>query len=223
MSKAMSAIENILSLDTATGDTCACLLAGGRTYPALLAGDQRMRSTGIVPMLIDLLHQAGLTWSDLKLLAFSHGPGSFTGLRIGAATLAGINSGLHLPVLHLSALAVTARQTVSGDPLWVLEDARAGEAFVGCYQQGKPLLPERCMQWQDIVAELTPGNFVCHAEPPVELPGWHRIPLAISRAEALGLQVLAAELVEDASSSLPRYPKPDYMQLSQAERSAHAG
>jgi len=223
MNKTMNRIDHMLSLDTATGDTCACLLAGGRTYPALLAGDQRMRSTGIVPMLTDLLQQAGLAWSDLELLVFSHGPGSFTGLRIGAATLAGINSGLHLPVLHISALAVTARQAAIDDPLWVLEDARAGEVFVGCYQHGMPLLPDRCMQWQDVAAEFAPGNYVCHAVPPVELPGWQRKPLVISRAEALGLQVQAAEFAQDALSRLPRYPKPEYMQLSQAERSADAG
>jgi len=223
MSKSLNGMQHILSLDTATGETCACLHAHGRAYPALLAGDQRIRSTGIMPMLVDLLQQAGLEWPDLQLLAFSHGPGSFTGLRIGAATLAGINSGLNLPVLHLSALAVTARQAQSDGPLWVLEDARAGEAFVGCYLNGEPVIPDRCMQWQDVAQALQPGYYVCHADPQVALPGWQRLPLTLDRAGALGLQVQAACLRQDKLSALPVYPAPDYMQLSQAERSAHAG
>ncbi|EAU55422.1 tRNA (adenosine(37)-N6)-threonylcarbamoyltransferase complex dimerization subunit type 1 TsaB [Mariprofundus ferrooxydans] len=213
---------NILALDTATDITCACLHVNGHDYPAALDGGQRIRSTGIMPLLTGLLEQAGLEWKQLQLLAFSQGPGSFTGLRIGAATLAGINAGLHLPVLHLSSLAVTARQAAVTDQLWVVEDARAGEAFVGCYQDDAAVMPERCMQWQDIVSQLPPGRFVCHAEPPVAMPGWQRQPLLLDRATALGQQVQAVLPAQDKQCALPVYPAPAYMQLSQAERSAHA-
>ena len=223
MSKKPDALTHILSLDTATGEPCACLHAHSRAYLARLGDDQRARSIGLMPMLVDLLLQGGGTWAELQLLVFSHGPGSFTGLRIAAATLAGINSGLHLPLLHVSSLAVTARQALSDGPLWVLEDARAGEAFVGCYQQGIPVIPDRCMQWQHIARTLEAGNYVCHAQAPVALPGWRRLPLSIDRAEALSLQTRAECPAQAGLRELPVYPVPNYMQLSQAERNAYAG
>ncbi|MDX8405192.1 MAG: tRNA (adenosine(37)-N6)-threonylcarbamoyltransferase complex dimerization subunit type 1 TsaB [Mariprofundus sp.] len=211
--------HNILALDTATHETCGCLLAGGQIYTATLGNDQRIRSTGILPLLTELLKQADMAWEELTMLAFSHGPGSFTGLRIAAATLAGINSGLRLPVLHTSSLAVTAAQ--AGDlnaPLWVLEDARAGEVFAGCYRDGNAALPDCCMSWEQALQSLEPSDYVCCSTPPVELTGWQQLPLMIARAQALAIQV--QRMATDHPEPLPVYPAPAYMQLSQAERSA---
>jgi len=130
---------SILALDTAYGEISACIISAdqSRLTTAGAEPDNKTRSTQIIPVLDDLLMQAGLAWSDLDALAFSRGPGSFTGLRIAAATLAGINASLKLPMLHISSLAITAEQADSPDPIRVVEDARAGEAFVGLYQNGK--------------------------------------------------------------------------------------
>ncbi|WP_202978221.1 tRNA (adenosine(37)-N6)-threonylcarbamoyltransferase complex dimerization subunit type 1 TsaB [Mariprofundus erugo] len=213
---------NILALDTATAETCGCLLSGSRTYMASLGADQRIRSTGIMPMLAELLQQAGLDWQNLDILAFSQGPGSFTGLRIAAATLAGLNAELKLPVLHMSSLAITARQTDSQGPIWILEDARAGEAFVGCYDHGEAVSADCCMCWQDIVEQLAPATFTSLATPPLPLNDWHYQPVARSRAEALADELLHASRSVSDHRHLPIYPSPAYLQLSQAERSAHA-
>lgn len=121
----------LLALDVATKHACVCLInAKGQVFTAE-AGEGKQHSNTVLPLLQDVLQQAGLTWSDLKMLALGQGPGSFTGLRIAAAMLAGINASLKLPVWGLSSLAITAMQTQNNQPLWVLEDARAGEVFAG--------------------------------------------------------------------------------------------
>jgi tRNA threonylcarbamoyl adenosine modification protein YeaZ len=212
---------SILALDTAYGEISACILSEEKTFLSTPStnSEHKTRSTKIVPVLDELLRQAGLIWSDLDALAFGHGPGSFTGLRIAAATLAGINTGLKLPILHISSLAITARQADSPDPVRIIEDARAGEAFVGHYHHGKPLQEDACLTWEEVAA-LPSADFVCLNTVPELLPEWQQKPLQLGRSEALARTVKTA--MDTANwSALPRFPLPVYLQLSQAERNAH--
>jgi len=214
--------KNILALDTAFGEISVAVLKDGE--PFLSRGDSsahgKTRSTTIVPMLTDLLEQANLQWDELDLLALGAGPGAFTGLRIAAATLAGLNSGLKLPILHLSSLAITARQAVTSQPLWVIEDARAGEAFVGCYEAGESVHKDRCITWQE-VADIQSGLFTCHNDPAIEMTEWQRLPLLIARSAAL-LAETEHQLSNSRMDKLPVYPEPVYLQRSQAEKNIHA-
>jgi len=218
---------NILALDTACGDVSASIIKGRRVYASepIDNATGKTRSTSIVPVLEHLLQQADLDWHQLHALALGAGPGSFTGLRIAAATLAGINSGLKLPIHHLSSLAITACQADVDGPVWVLEDARAGEVFVGCYQQHQAINRDVCLSWKDVEA-LPAAHFCCHGEPPVDLSAWIREPLALDRSAALAMETqrvstcLNTKQIEQPD--LPVYPSPVYLQLSQAERNAHA-
>lgn len=209
---------NILALDTAFGEISACVHTAEADYfSATLHSHGKTRSTSIVPLLAELLEKAGLSWPQLDLLALGAGPGAFTGLRIAAATLAGINSGLNLPMLHISSLAITARQCESSEPIWVLEDARAGEAFVGCYRAGVATGEDRCLLWQEVL-EMQPGSFVCHNDLPVELSGWNQQALTISRSQALLAATLSELATQESINLLPCYPEPIYLQRSQAEK-----
>ncbi|MFQ5345204.1 MAG: tRNA (adenosine(37)-N6)-threonylcarbamoyltransferase complex dimerization subunit type 1 TsaB [Mariprofundus sp.] len=213
---------NILALDTAFGEIAACILTQEQVHISTADASRsgKTRSTSIVPVIDQLLDQAGLGWQQLDLLAFGAGPGSFTGLRIGAATLAGINASLHLPVVHLSSLAITARQVETEECVQVLEDARAGEVFVGCYHHGQAMQEDTCLNWQDI-QEQKSGLFCCHGEPPVRLDGWQRLPLSYPRSRALVMEAEAVCMQVCDFSVVPVYPVPVYLQLSQAERQAH--
>lgn len=215
---------NVLALDTACGETSACLLMHGKAWlprHAPAAGDGKTRSERIIPLLEDLLSQAKAGWSDLEALAFGHGPGSFTGLRIAAATLAGLNSSLQLPVISVSSLAVSSRQVEGSGAVRILEDARAGEAYVGHYRDGSPLAEDACLSWSEVTERFSPSDYACHAEPPVQLPGWNRLSLTIGRHRALAGEVAARLAAMENLEGLPAYPLPLYLQLSQAERNAH--
>ncbi len=211
--------RNILALDTAHSLVAACLLTGSDVYHAG-AGAEKPRSISLASTLTSLLEKAGLQWHDLDAFAFGCGPGSFTGLRIGAATLAGLNSGLNRPMLHISSLAITAAQADTSDAITVIEDARAGEAFIACHQAGKALRPDRCLPWQEVAA-MPSAAYASHTEPAIDLPAWQRLPLQLSRDQALARTVgHAAGQITDWQA-LPRYPQPAYLQPSQAERNAH--
>jgi len=211
--------QNILSLDAAFGPACACLIRqDARQFYASSQSD-KPHSQAILPMLEALLAKAELDWNDVQLLGIGIGPGSFTGLRVAAATVAGINAGLHLPILEFSSLAITARQSSVRDPMWVIEDARAGSAWLGRYQEGMSLGEEQSQPW-DAVRCMPAGTYLTQATTTVDLPGWEHLPLELPRGKALAILTCQQASKVVNPDILPRFANPVYLSPSQAERNA---
>ncbi|MBL4760876.1 MAG: tRNA (adenosine(37)-N6)-threonylcarbamoyltransferase complex dimerization subunit type 1 TsaB [Mariprofundaceae bacterium] len=211
----------VLALDVATKHACVCLIdAQGQVFTAE-ASEGKQHSDTVLPLLERVLQQADLTWPDLKMLVLGQGPGSFTGLRIAAAMLAGINASLKLPIWGLSSLAITAMQTQSDKPLWILEDARAGEVFAGYYHQGECLQGDVCKCWND-VQDMPVGIFAAHQEPAISLADWQRLPLNLERAKAMSLLIQTLWDKTDHTVHTP-WIQPVYLQLSQAEKNLQHG
>lgn len=206
----------LLALDAASGRSYACLLLSDEKALFAESEESRGHSKSLMPMLASLLERAGIGWKDLKMLGLGIGPGSFTGLRIAAASLAGINASLQLPVIPVSSLAVTAARADHDGDIWVLEDARAGEVFAGHYRQRKPLQEEACNSWESIKA-IEPAFYISESEAPVDLVDWVRLEAVTGRAEALA-SVIRTALPDVQPETLPIYPQPVYLQMSQAEK-----
>jgi len=208
----------LLALDAAFGPAAISLALpdGGMLTAETCQGAPHSQS--ILPLLRKLLVQAGLGWQQLDLLALGTGPGSFTGLRVSAAIMAGINASLKLPMLAVSSLAVSALQAEADDEICVVEDARSGAAYFGRYRQAEALQADQCLPWETIGA-LPAMPYASQADLPQPLPGWRRLPLTGSRPEALArLCVLHAGRAN--IRQLPRLVAPSYMRPSQAENKA---
>jgi tRNA threonylcarbamoyladenosine biosynthesis protein TsaB len=127
---------NILALDTSTHACSAALSIAGVTHERFELAP-RGHTQLILPMLDNLLSEAGFTLADIDAIAFGCGPGAFTGLRIAAGIAQGIAFGANLPVLPISSLAALAqgarRKTGASHVLAAL-DARMGELYWGAYQ-----------------------------------------------------------------------------------------
>ncbi len=212
--------KNILSLDAAFGSACACLVREDNALFHAVSPSDKAHSQTILPMLEKLLFDAALGWDDLQLLAIGIGPGSFTGLRVAIATMTGINAGLGLPILELSSLAISAQQSRMAEPVWVIEDACAGNAWIGHYKQGMPLEKDESLPWNQVCAKPA-AMYLTHTPNTVDLPRWECMPLEIPRCEALGiLSGQYANLHGTHQDSLPHLVTPAYLSLSQAERNA---
>ena len=133
----------ILSLDTTTRSGSCALMRDGRVLREE-AGDVSREQAGRLPGdLAVLLARESVELGDLDLLAVATGPGSFTGLRVGIATMQGLAMALGTPLIGVSALDALALigrrwqgETDDGRvATWI--DAWRGEVFAAVYEEGR--------------------------------------------------------------------------------------
>ena len=121
----------LLALDTSTEACSVALLYNGeKTYLNELA--QRTHAKRILPMVDEILTDSGLKLNQLDALAFGRGPGSFTGVRVGAAIAQGLALGADLPVIpisNLTAMAQAAFELHQAENVAAAIDARMNEVY----------------------------------------------------------------------------------------------
>jgi tRNA threonylcarbamoyladenosine biosynthesis protein TsaB len=126
----------ILALDTATEACSAALCVNGQLLERFQLAPRRHNQL-ILPLIDQLLAEAGLSLNQLDALAFGRGPGSFTGVRIAAGVVQGIAFGAELPVAPVStlaAMALEALEETGADCAFPCIDARMGEVYWGVYR-----------------------------------------------------------------------------------------
>ncbi len=127
---------NILAIDTCTESCSAALLYKGKLYQRVEM-TQRGHSDLILGMMDDLFKQAETKISEVDVLAFGRGPGSFTGVRVGVGVAQGVAFARELPVVAISSLAAVAQgaaDKLGSEFIAVAMDARMGEVYCASYQ-----------------------------------------------------------------------------------------
>lgn len=119
--------ECILAFDTSAAQCAAALLCGDRVWLKIEAMDKG-QAERLLPLLAEVLAEAGVAWRDLAAIAVGTGPGNFTGVRISVAAARGLALGLGIPALGVTRLEALAHGLPR--PLTVIEDARRGEVYV---------------------------------------------------------------------------------------------
>ncbi len=123
----------ILALDTSTEFLSLALWQHGAVaVREMLAGQKH--SELVLPLVRELLDEAGLQLADLDGIAFGMGPGSFTGLRIGCGVAQGLVYGANLPVVGVCTLEALAQQA-GADRVIACLDARMNEVYHAAYQR----------------------------------------------------------------------------------------
>lgn len=127
----------ILALDTATEACSAALYLDGNVLERYRYAP-REHNRLILPMIDELLAEAGIGVERLDALAFGRGPGSFTGVRIATGVVQGIAFATGLPVVAVSTLAALALDAVTetgAECVFPCIDARMGEVYWSIYRR----------------------------------------------------------------------------------------
>ncbi|AKH19015.1 tRNA (adenosine(37)-N6)-threonylcarbamoyltransferase complex dimerization subunit type 1 TsaB [Sedimenticola thiotaurini] len=125
----------ILAIETAT-EACSAALLIDEAVSLRYQVQPRMHSQLILPMMDELLAEAGLSLAQLDAIAFGRGPGAFTGVRIAAGVAQGAAFAADLPVVPVSTLAALAQRAfreLGWRRLLPAYDARMQEVYWGAY------------------------------------------------------------------------------------------
>lgn len=150
----------VLALDTAN-QRCSVALGNDKRCLAQASVEDGYRHAEMLTVLIgQVLHEAGLKLTDLDGIVLSAGPGSYTGLRIGASVAKGLCYGSNLPLVAIDTLEMMARGYVAANGpiqpnqlLIPMIDARRDEVFTAVFDC------DFVQQKASAALVLTPGAF----------------------------------------------------------------
>ena len=116
-------------------------------------------SRTLLPMAEDLLKNTDMTLNDVDRIACAHGPGSFTGIRIGVATVKGLSWALDKPCVGVSTLEAMAWHGVSaGGCICCVMDARRSQVYNAIFEirDGRPvrLTDDRAVSLEELKADV---------------------------------------------------------------------
>ena len=129
---------NLLVVDASSSLCSAALLTQGNIY-SMVEEQPRRQAQRLLPLVSEVLAQAGCEKRALQGIAYGRGPGSFTGIRIAASVMQGIALALELPVFGVSSLQAVAaelfKQEAQVKAVLVVMNAHMGEVFWGRFER----------------------------------------------------------------------------------------
>lgn len=219
----------ILAFESSAKPASAALVKDGQLLSQYTQCSALTHSRTLLPMAEDMLKNAELRLSDVDLIAVAHGPGSFTGIRIGVATVKGLAWAAEKPCVGVSTLEAMAWHGLAvGGYICPVMDARRSQVYNALFkiENGRPvrMTEDRPIALDELAKEVTAlgapvfliGDgaalcfeyFTAHGVPCVMAPD------NLRWQDAWGVAMAAADKTPGNADEL----LPVYLRLSQAER-----
>ncbi len=198
----MAADPTILAFDTSAAHCAAALLRAGQIVAERVEEMGRGQAERIMPLLEELLAEAGLAWKDLDAIAVGIGPGNFTGIRISVAAARGLALGLNKPAIGVSVLEAQAEGMAR--PCLSLADARRGMTYAQVLTEAGAEAPDMTESPEALHPELPRAPI---ADPATLAPAMARI-AAKRLATGEALPRPAPMYIRAADAAPPRDPAP---------------
>lgn len=224
----------ILAIDSSSLVASAAIVSEDSVIAEFTLNQKKTHSQILLPMIEELFKITGIEKKDIEAIAVAGGPGSFTGLRIGAATAKGLALALGVKIINVPTIDAMAYGLAGSEQLICpIMDARRNQVYTGIYKiqdqklisimENKAELIEELITKLDeinqpvvfmgdgvpVYQETIDKNMKCeHSYAPIHL--------SRQRAGAVGalaIQYYQQGKVEDADLFVP-----NYLRLSQAER-----
>lgn len=130
----------VLAFDT-SGLWCAAALEWGTGQLWRHEPMQKGQAERLMPMLEEMLAEAGLRWGDLRLIGVGVGPGNFTGIRIAVSAARGLALGLGIPAISVTGFELFQLGFSYAGRAMLSLPAPRGDAYVQTFLGGKPITP----------------------------------------------------------------------------------
>lgn len=222
-----------LALESSAKSASVALVEDGQLLAQYNQNTGLTHSRTLLPMAEDLLRNTECSIRDLDRVAVAVGPGSFTGVRIGVATVKGLCWALELPAVGVSTLEAMAwhgQGQPEGTVICCAMDARRGQIYNALFvwEDGGPqrLCPDRAIALEELVGDIQgervflvgDGARLCHRE--LQERGVRPVlaPPSLEHQSAWGVAMAAMDKPTVSSGEL----LPLYLRLSQAERERQA-
>ncbi len=156
----------ILNIETATKNCSVSLANEGKTIACKEIAEQNFSHAEKLHVFIEeLLQENNLTYKDLKAIAVSQGPGSYTGLRIGVSSAKGLCYALNIPLIAIDTLESLARKiTISDGIIISMIDARRMEVYSAIFNVDYAKI-------RKVKAEIIDSNSYSHINETIHLVG----------------------------------------------------
>lgn len=212
-----------LALDTSGPVGSVAIGRGAEVLERCVLEHKAEHAARLVPAVDQVLSRSGAAPKELAGIVVGEGPGSFTGVRVAAATAKGLARALSVPLWAVSSLAGAALVAGSGTVRYVLFDARSDRVYGACYGVGsasiRTFVEPHAGNLRDVLAGDVPagaeffGDAAERHRAAIEGAGYEvgvtdpRASVADGLLTYLGLAAEQAP-VEDAAAWEPRYVRP---------------
>lgn len=224
----------ILALDSSGLVATVAIIEEEQTIAEYTVNYKKTHSQTLLPMLDEIVRMTEFDLSTVDAIAISGGPGSFTGLRIGAATAKGLGLALNKPLIHIPTVDGMAYRMYGCQGLICpMMDARRNQVYTGIYRWEEGVfrvvepqmaisvqeLIEKLNQYGEPVAFLGDGVPVYQAQLNEGLKVTFDIaPPHMNRQSAAAVGALGIKYYQEGKIETAMEHRPDYLRLSQAER-----
>lgn len=222
----------VLSIDSSSKVATVAILKDDVLLGEYILNDKREHSVILMPLIENLLKECNLSIDDIDGYVVSKGPGSFTGLRIGMATIKGMSFGNNKPYISISSLDALAYNLISFNGIICpIMDALKENVYTALYKNNNDSL-EKIMDYtaldiDELVNLLKDKNeevifvgdglykhkkYICDNFPKAHFAPVHLNIIRASSLGELGLNLLKNGICDDSNSA------PIYLKKPQAER-----
>ena len=148
----MDGVPLILSFNTATLGGSVCLVRGEEVLASIFGDPSVSHSSSLLSDITRTLEVGGVSLAEVELLAAAAGPGSFTGLRIGVASIKALAITLRRPCFGISTLHAVAHSAGPSKATVAVLPAGRGEVFAQLFS----VSPDGIVKERDVPAHLPP-------------------------------------------------------------------
>ena len=149
----------ILSVDSSSVSASVAITENGVTLAENFINNGLTHSQTLMPMVEKTLKDANVSVKDMELFAITNGPGSFTGVRIGIASVKGMADALNKKCIAISTLEAIAEPLKNEDCIaCAVMDARCNQVYTAIFENGNRLCEDKAVLIDELGKELKSYN-----------------------------------------------------------------